>query len=423
MQNLLIRNARVSDDRELQDIHIQDGMITAIAPNLDMQQDIEINAMGHVVLPTLIESHIHPDKAFLEDRKPNVSGTLDEAIKNTGELKAQYTYEDVKERAEKVIRWAVKNGTTIIRAHPDVDLIEKTLGVEVLLDIKEKYKEVLDLQIVAFPQEGILKSAGVLDLMEQSIQMGADVVGGCPYNEHSMEDTKRHIELVFDLAERYDLPVDMHVDFSDDPNDPQNTTTKLICEMTIERNMQGKVALGHVTTLGSLDPEVAAPIFEKIAAAGVTINPLPATDMFMNGRKDRKNIRRGMAPVQAMLQHGINIAYSSNNIRNAFTPYGNADLLAVGYLLAVSQQLGSPDLRREVLNMVTYNAAKGLGIGDTYGLEKGRKADLVIFNSTQLSDVINDQPAVLYVVKSGKVIVENQIETKLAKVLQSEDKK
>lgn len=202
---MLIRNARIADDKELKDILMQNGIIVNIAPKLEEDEEAEIDARGNVVIPPLIESHIHPDKAFLEERKPNISGTLDEAIKNTGILKAKYTYDDVFGRAERVIKWAVKNGTTVMRAHPDVDLLEKTLGVEVLLDLKEKYKEVLDLQIVAFPQEGILKSEGVIELMEKAIQMGADVVGGCPYNENSMEDTVQHINMVFDLAEKYNF--------------------------------------------------------------------------------------------------------------------------------------------------------------------------------------------------------------------------
>ena len=424
MGSLIIRNAYIADDQDLTDIRIEEGKIAEIASNIKYDQEVEeIDAKGHVVLPTLIESHIHPDKAFLEERKPNVSGTLAEALKNTAELKVKYTYDDVKERAEKVLRWAVKHGTTIVRAHPDVDLFEHTLGVEVLVELREKYKEVLDLQIVAFPQEGIVQSPGVKELMEKSIEMGADVVGACPYNEKTMEDTKKQLEIVFDMAEKYNLPIDMHADFSDDVNDPQYTTAELICDMTIERGMQGKVALGHVTTLGALDPEVAAPIFDKIAKAGITINPLPATDMFMNGRGDKKNIRRGMAPVPAMLEHGINIAYSSNNIRNAFTPFGNADLLSVGYLLQVSQQMGSAKQRRQVVDMVTYNAAKGVGITDTYGLEVGKNADLNIFDSKDIANLINDQPLVLYVLKHGKVVVQNELNSILADVLKTDEDK
>ncbi|GKV70065.1 N-acyl-D-amino-acid deacylase [Sporosarcina sp. NCCP-2716] len=410
-ETLLVKNARISDEGALQDLFIKDGLFEKIGPQLEMdeQADRVIDCRGKVVLPGLIESHIHPDKAFLEDRKPNVSGTLDEAIRNTGELKKAYTYDDVYNRAEKVLNWAISKGTTIMRAHPDVDHIEELLGVEVLLELKEKYRDKIDLQIVVFPQEGILKSEGTLDRLEEGLKMGADVVGGCPYNEKSIEDSYRHLEYVFDLAEKYDVPVDMHVDFADHTDDPRYMLTERICKMTIERGWQGRVALGHVTTLGSMETEEAGQLFDKIAETGITIMPLPATDVYLNGRDDTHNVRRGMAPVKRLLEHGVNVVFASNNIRNAFTPFGNANLLLVGYLLAETQYMGSADEQRKVLDMITVNAAKCLGIEETYGLEEGKQADLVVLDSEKLSEVIQDQPIANVVVKRGQVIVEQQI--------------
>ncbi|WP_025784043.1 amidohydrolase family protein [Sporosarcina sp. D27] len=409
MKTVLIRNARIRDDQDLQDIWIEEGIIQKIGSRLSEDADRVIDCEGRVVLPGLIEGHIHPDKAFLEERKPNISGTLEEAIKNTGELKVQYTYEDVYRRSEKVLKWAIAKGTTVMRAHPDVDHIEKLLGVEVLLDLKEVYKDKIDLQIVVFPQEGILKSEGTLERMEEGIQMGADVVGGCPYNEKTLEDSIRHLELVFDLAETHDLPLDLHVDFADHTEDPRYMLTERICDMTMERGMQGRVTLGHVTSLGSLEPEEASALFTKIAGAGITIMPLPATDVYLNGRNDKKNVRRGMAPVLQMLEHGVNVVFASNNIRNAFTPFGNANLLLIGYLLAETQFMGSAEQQRTVLDMITYNAAKCLGIEGEYGIAEGKKADLVMFESQRLSDVIQDQPIANFVIKAGKVIVEQSM--------------
>ncbi|MBD7908109.1 amidohydrolase family protein [Sporosarcina gallistercoris] len=409
MKTLLIRNARIRDDQDLQDIWMEEGVIRKIGSGLSAGADREIDCKGRVVLPGLVEGHIHPDKAFLEERKPNVSGTLEEAIKNTGELKAEYTYEDVYARSEKVLKWAIAKGTTVMRAHPDVDHIEKLMGVEVLLELKEVYKDKIDLQIVVFPQEGILKSEGTLERMEEGILMGADVVGGCPYNEKTLEDSIRHLELVFDLAKKHELPLDLHVDFADHTEDPRYLLTDRICDLTIERGMQGRVTLGHVTTLGSLDLEEASLLFAKIAHAGITIMPLPATDVYLNGRNDEKNVRRGMAPVRQMLEHGVNVAFASNNIRNAFTPFGNANLLLIGYLLAETQFMGSAEQQRAVLDMITYNAAKCLGIEETYGIAEGKKADLVVFDSLKLSDVIQDQPIANYVIKAGRVIVEQSM--------------
>lgn len=419
MAKIIIRNARIADEKDLIDIKISGSLISEIQKEIENKDDsLEIDAEGKVVLPTFIESHIHPDKAFLEEYKPNVSGTLAEALKNTAELKANYSYDDVYQRSERVIKWAIRNGTTIMRAIPDVDPFEKTLGVEVLLDLKEKYKDLMDLQIVAFPQEGIVRHPEVYQMLEESIKMGADIVGGCPYSEDSMEDTIEHIELVFDLAEQHDLSIDMHADFSIDASDPQNNVVEQIAEKTIERGYEGRVSLGHVTTLGSMDPDLAEPVFEKIAQAGITIVPLPATDLFINGQEVKKDKPRGMAPVKRMLAKGVNVAYSSNNIRNAFTPFGDANLVTVGYLLQITQQMGAAAERAEVVKMATYNPAQALELTESYGLEVGRQADLNIFDSKSIRDFINDQPNLNYVIKKGEIIVKNEYHSELNPLLE-----
>lgn len=408
----MIRSARVSDDQSLVDIFIQNGRIRAMASRLDyITETTVIDADGRVVTPGLIESHIHPDKAFLEERLPNQSGTLSEAIHNTSKLKAEYTFEDVFDRARKVLHWAIRHGTTVVRAHPDVDPIAKLMGVEALLKLRESFTGYLDMQIASFPQEGIMRAPGTLELMEESIKLGCDVIGGCPYNEESEEESLQHIRTVFRLGERYDLPVDMHVDLADNRDDPRYLLTDMICDLVISHGMQGKVTLGHVTSLGSMDLKQAGPLFDKIARAGVTIVPLPATDLFLNGRKDKRYFRRGVAPVKALLEHSVNVAYSSNNIRNAFTPFGNANLLEIGYLLAEAEHMGSAQDQRLLLKMITDNAAMALGISHDYGLQVGRPGDLVIFDSRQLRDVIADQPTSLYVIKGGRIIVRNRVET------------
>ncbi len=189
---------------------------------------------------------------------------------------------------------AVTNGTVAIRAHPDVDLIQGLIGVETLLELKSEYHDLLDLQIVAFPQEGILKSQGTRELMTEAMDMGADVVGGCPYNELSWADTMRHIDMVFELAQRYDAPVDMHADFADDTGDQRFAAVSYIAQKTIEAGYQGRVSLGHVTSLGALDAAQLQPLIEQIREAGISIVTLPATDLYLGGRKDVQNQRRGL---------------------------------------------------------------------------------------------------------------------------------
>lgn len=422
MSKIIIRNAQLKDNQPTTDIKIEGSIITEIASEIEKDNEaLEIDAKGNIVLPTFIESHIHPSKAYLEERMPNVSGTLDEAMRNTAELKAKFTYEDVAERAERVIRNAIKNGTTIMRAIPDVDPFAKTIGVKVLVDLKEKYKDILDLQICAFPQEGFVQTPEVYEMLEESIKMGAGIVGGCPYAEATIEDARKHIDMVFDLAKKYDLPIDMHADFGTNGEDPLNTVVELIADKTIEHGYEGRVALGHVNTLGAINPEEASRIMKKIAKAGITIAPLPATDLFMTGHAEHEKVNkpRGVAPVKLLLENGVNVVYSTNNVRNAFTPFNDVNLVTIGYLLQVVEQMGSTEERSQLVDMVTYNAAKNLGVSDTYGLEVGKNADLNIFESETktIRDFINDQPTIQYVIKNGEVIVKKECQTELAPLL------
>jgi cytosine deaminase len=412
VEDLLIRHAHIRDGEPTQDILIERGMITRVETEIvlpDSASISTIDAKQCVVLPGLIESHVHPDKALLEDKKPNVSGTLAEAIRNTGELKAQFTLNDVIDRAKTVLKWASAKGTTILRAHPDVDPISKLVGAQAMLQLKESFRDVMDIEVVAFPQEGIIKAPGTYELLEEAMRQGCTVVGGCPYNEPSVDEAVRHIEMVFELAERFHASVDMHVDFTDDTNDPRYMTTEVICEITEARGMQGHVSLGHVTTLGSVEPD--HPVFDKIAHAGISIVTLPPTDLYLNGRRDTHNIRRGIAPVQTLLSHGINVVYSSNNVRNAFTPLGNADLILGGYLLAEVNHIGSAQFGL-VMDMVTTNAAQSLGRSDHYGLRVGCPGDAVILGSHRIADVIADQPIERTVIKNGRVVNETTVRTK-----------
>src|SRR6202023_2227943 len=228
----------------LMDMGIKDGKIAAMEEGIEASAVESIAAGGRAVIPGLVEPHLHLDKAMLHRRLPARLGTLDEAIRLTGILKSKQERTDVLERSRRVLDMAVQNGTIAIRAHPDVDLIQGLIGVETLLELRDEYKDLLDLQIVAFPQEGILKSPGTYDLMAEAMSMGADVVGGCPYNEKSWDETRQHIDLVFAMAQKVDAHVDMHADFSDEATDPRFTATAYVAQKTIDAGYQGRVSLG-----------------------------------------------------------------------------------------------------------------------------------------------------------------------------------
>jgi len=403
--DFLIRNARLRDDQPLVDIAIKDGKIAALQENIEAVASETIDAAGRAVIPGLIESHLHVDKALLHGRLPAPLGTLDEAIRVTSILKARQERSDVLDRSRRVLDMAVRNGTVHIRAHPDVDLIQGLIGVETLVQLRSEYKDLLDIQIVAFPQEGILKSRGTYELMEQAMNLGADVVGGCPYSERSWDDAHRHIDMVFEMAQKHDADVDIHADFADETSDQRFACASYIARKAIEAGYRGRVALGHVTSLDALDPEERAPVIELLREADISIVTLPSTDLYLGGRKDEKKQRRGLTPVRALLNAGVNVAYSSNNVRNAFTPFGKADMLVIGNMLAHVIQFGSSEDQATVLDMGTKNAARAIGIEEQYGIAVGKQADLIVLDTYAVADALLDMPSRSWVIKRGKITV------------------
>jgi len=403
--DLLVHRARIRDDGPPLDIGIQGGFITHLRERIDHPHRQLIDAEERVAIPGLLEPHIHLDKALLERRMPNLSGTLQEAIRITGILKKNQTRADVLERSRHVLDMALRSGTVGLRCHPDVDPIQGLIGVETLLELKAEYAGLLDLQIVAFPQEGILKSPGTIELMEESLRMGSDVVGGCPYNERSWEDTKAHIDMVFLLAQRFNKPIDIHADFADDVSDLRFATAAYIAEKTIDTGYQGRVCLGHMTSLASLLPAEAAPVIDLMRRANIHVITLPATDVYLGGRSDANNPRRALAPIRALRAAGVNVTFSSNYIQNAFTPFGTADPLQMGLFLAHIAQMGSPEDQAAVLRMPTYAAAGAMGISAHYGIEVGKQADLVILDTPPVADVLLQSPSRLWVMKRGRITV------------------
>jgi cytosine deaminase len=220
-----------------------------------------------------------------------------------------------------------------------------------------------------------------------------------------VDDSRRHIDICFRLAARYGLPLDLHVDFADDVDDPRYVMTEYIVRKALAEGYLGRVTLGHVTTLGALDPEARTPLYELLAKAQITIVMLPATDLHLGGRRDRVNARRGLAPAKELLAAGVNVAYSSNNVRNAFTPFGLADMLQIGLLLCHTAHMGSPAEQAAVLRMGTFNAARAIGIADSYGVTPGCQADLVVLGTARVADVLIDQPDRVYVLKRGNITV------------------
>ncbi|MEU6006615.1 amidohydrolase family protein [Streptomyces sp. NPDC047453] len=406
MSALLLRHARAEDSPDPADIRIRVGRIETIGQDLQPPDGAEVlDCAGRVVIPGLIEAHLHPDKALLDSVRPNPTGTLADAIRVTAELKAGFTRDDVRARAERVLRMCVLNGTTTVRAHPDVDPVAGLVGFEVLLELRDCWADLVTLQVVAFPQEGVFRAPGTEKLLRKALDAGADAVGGCTYSEASVTDCHRQVELVLDLAAEYGVPADLHADFADDCGDEQFALAEFIAARTVARGLSGRVTLGHATSLGGRPPAERRAVLADLAAAGVAVVPLPATDLFLGGRGDDTAVRRGIAPVRELWEAGVLTACATNNIRNAFTSYGTGDVLEAALLLARLGHLSGPADLRRVLRMVTYDAARVIGLPEAdYGVHEGAVADLVVLDTDDYDSVLLERPIRTAVVKSGRVV-------------------
>lgn len=397
--DVLIKQARLNDNEALQDIAIDNGVITNIAPNIVGSAKKVIEANGRVVIPGLVESHIHLDKALIADREPNKSGTLKEAIEVTAKLKPTFTEEDVYTRAKQALDMIIRRGATTVRTHVEFDPAQGFTGFKMIMRLKEEYKDLIDMQVVAFPQEGIFKAPGTEKMMYEAMEMGADVVGGIPYNDAPAND---HIDLIFEIAKKYDKDIDLHQDFADEADD---LSIEYLCEKTMKEGYEGRVSVGHLTALHTLPKEELDRIIQLMAKAKINVMPLPATDLHLGARNDEYNVRRAVTPIRKLRDAGVNVCLATNNIRNAFTPYGNGDLIQIAMLAVPVGHLGGADDLPTVLPMITENPAKALGLKD-YGLAIGKKADLVLLETKVRANALIDIPERAYVIKNGRVTVE-----------------
>jgi cytosine deaminase len=399
--DLVFRRARLDDTAPLMDVAIDKGRIAAVGANLDCTAASEIDADARVLIPGLIESHLHLEKAFVKDRKPNRSGTLAEAIAVTAALKPTFTREDIQMRSRRVLRQLVGFGSTHVRTHAEFDPAQGFTGFDAVLELRREFADVIDIQVVAFPQEGILKAPGTDAMMVEAMKKGADVVGAIPYND---TDARAHIDWVFRLARDFDKDLDFHQDFSDNAD---AMSIEYLARKTIAEKYEGRVSVGHLTALGAAAPQVRENVIALLRDAGISVMCLPATDLHLGGRKDKVNVRRTLTPVRALRDGGVNVCLATNNICNAFTPYGNGDLLQIAALALPACHLGGADDQASVLPMLTANPAKALRLPN-YGLAPGKDADLVLLDTKKVADVIIDLPDRNFVLKRGRIVAKTE---------------
>ena len=348
---------------------------------------------GSVVLPGLIDAHVHLDKTYTS--APNRSGTLQEAIAVWKEAKPRLTFESYVERALRAVRAALLNGTTAIRTHVDVDAEGDFTALEVLVEVRKRIKDVMDLQIVALGNPGVNRAETAA--LRRALELGADLVGGAPA---LTDDPAGCIDAVFDLAETFGKPIDLHID---ETENPEIMTLETLAEKTLLRGFEGRVTAGHLCSLDFAPDDTAARVMDKVAEAGLNVVTLPSCNLVLLGRKQHPT-PRGVTRVNELLEHGVTVAAASDNVHDPFNPLGHYDPLFIANLSAHAAHLTGEAQLGTCLELVTYRAAAVLGLPN-YGLHEGAAADLVVLNTARYPDAVSGLPARLATFKGGRLVV------------------
>lgn len=399
--DLIIRNAKFRDNANVMDIAIKDQKIVEISERIKTKGEQEIDAKGNLVIPPFCDPHLHLDAVLsVGDPRYNMSGTLLEGIQIWGERKPFLTKEVIKKNAIEAVKWEVANGTLRIRTHADTtDPTLKT--VEALLEVKEEMKELADIQIVAFPQDGIFTSKEGQELMEEAMKMGCDVVGGIPHNEFTREDGVKDVELAFNLAQKYNRLIDIHCD---ETGDDQSRFVEVMAKLTIENGMQGMVTASHTTAMHNYNNDYAFKLMGILKRANLNMITNPFDNSVLQNRTDGYPRRRGHTRVDELLAAGINVSIGHDSIMDPWYPLGKGSMLQAANLMVHYAQMSGYDQFGQLLNMTTKNSAKTMCIEEGYGIEVGKPADLVVLNAKSEMDAIRLMSECAYVVRKGKVV-------------------
>jgi cytosine deaminase len=393
----VVRNARVLQGTQLivRDIGIRDGRIAALAPELDTDAP-EIDAEGMLVVPGLIETHIHLDKTCILDRCRTEEGTVQEAVRETSAAKRNFTVEDVYARAKKTLERCIMQGTMRIRTHVELDPGIRMIGFDAVVELARDYAWAIDLEVCVFPQEGLTNNPGTEELLIEGLRRGAKVIGAVPYID---TDPRGQIDRIFAIARDHDVDIDMHLDLADSTDGMQ---IEYVCRKTEEYGWGGRVAVGHVTQLSLVDRMRFDRIAAQLARAGVAVTVLPSTDLYLMGRSHDHAIPRGVVRAEPLREAGVTCSISTNNVLNPFTPYGDGSLIRMANLYANVCHVARPADLTGCLDMITTSSARLMRLTD-YGIEEGHPADLVAFDATSPAEAVATIAQPLWGMKKGRL--------------------
>ena len=395
MLDLVVRNARLSHAPEAPpvDIGVTGGKIVAIETGLRTDAPSH-DAAGHLTCAGLVETHIHLEKSRIADRCAPETGRQPMAMERVAAVKHTFTTEDAYQRAAQTLERCIQFGATRMRPHVELDGGVELRTFDAINALRRDYAWAIDMEICVFPQEGLTNNPRADALLVEALKRGARVIGAAPNYD---PDHAGHIHRVFDLAREYDVDIDMHLDSG---NTPDEMDIHLVCELTKRYKLGGRVAIGHGCKYSTMKSDAFHTLAHHIADAGVAVTSLPATDLFMQGRDQTDNVRRGVVDVNVLIEHGVNCSISTNNVLNPFTPLGDGSLIRMANLQANVCQIGQPHRLRECFAMLTERSARLMNLKD-YGIAIGNPADIVIIDALTPEQAVAENAAPLVVYKRG----------------------
>ncbi|UCM47483.1 cytosine deaminase [Aeromonas caviae] len=403
---MLIRNVRLAGREGMWQILCQGGVIRAIEPmSTQLLSARELDGEQGLVIPPFIEPHIHLDTTQTAGEPSwNLSGTLFEGIERWAERKALLTHEDVKQRAIQTLKWQIANGIQFVRTHVDVS-DPNLVALKAMLEVREEMKEWVELQIVAFPQEGILSYPNGKTLLEEALKLGADVIGAIPHFEFTREYGVESLHYVFDLAEKYQVLVDVHCDEIDDE---QSRFIETLATLAYERGIGHRVTASHTTAMHSYNGAYASRLFRLLRMADINFVANPLVNIHLQGRFDSYPKRRGITRVKEMLEANINVCFGHDDVFDPWYPMGTANMLQVLHMgLHVCQIMGYEQIN-DSLKLISCHSARTLNVQDRYGIEVGKPANLLILPAENGFDAVRRQVPVRYSIRHGRVIADTR---------------
>lgn len=417
---MIIKNAKLRGKDGLWNIAIKAGKFDQITQNAIEETGQEVlDAEGSLVLPPFIEPHIHLDTTLTAGEPEwNQSGTLFEGIQRWSQRKETLTENDVKTRAKTALKWQVAQGIQHVRTHVDVTDPRLT-ALKALLEVKEEMASYVDLQLVAFPQEGINSFPSGAELLEEALKMGADVVGGIPHFEFTREYGVSSLKTAFDLAEKYDRLVDIHCDEIDDE---QSRFVEVVATEAYERGLNNRVTASHTTAMGSYNDAYTYKLFRLLKMSNINFVANPLVNIHLQGRFDTYPKRRGITRVKELLEAGLNVSFGHDDIFDPWYPLGTGNMLQVLHMgIHVSQLMGYEQIMNSI-DLITTNSAKTLNIEESYGIETGKPANFIVLAAENEYEAIRKQAAVRYSIREGKIIAETKPSEASIRIGDSEEK-